>query len=330
MSADKHISHLGLLSDAAACAKKLRSLSIRTADGHHVSILNDDQCASARSVSSCVSTVGAASSFGISELDKEDNNDSTEQHSVYRQQSVPEMTPDSSPFVGNRTRTSTIRHHSPLPIRLPSLSTLIHAANIAEQCHDQLSLPAFGNSFTQQKRAYPPASLPIPLSIPFELPLSHSYAHTSDMQISPCAHRVVPRSSPAKRKYICAHAGCGKAFTTSGHLSRHYRIHTGEKNYHCLYPGCASRFSRQDNMMQHYRTHLSPRSRRGRKCGASAHGRRIASSASSVSAQSTVSTDDEQGRAIFRHNDAHSAFHPYKRNQDNKHSPQMSAQWPFF
>ncbi|KAI8319666.1 hypothetical protein GQ54DRAFT_249357, partial [Martensiomyces pterosporus] len=55
-----------------------------------------------------------------------------------------------------------------------------------------------------------------------------------------------------------------KAFTTSGHLSRHYRIHTGEKNYHCLYPGCTSRFSRQDNMMQHYRTHLSPRSRRNR------------------------------------------------------------------
>ncbi|KAI9499803.1 hypothetical protein BX070DRAFT_180066, partial [Coemansia spiralis] len=57
------------------------------------------------------------------------------------------------------------------------------------------------------------------------------------------------------RKYVCTFTGCGKAFTTSGHLSRHFRIHTGEKNYHCLYPGCTSRFSRQDNMMQHYRTH---------------------------------------------------------------------------
>ncbi|KAI7825014.1 hypothetical protein BX661DRAFT_133344, partial [Kickxella alabastrina] len=57
--------------------------------------------------------------------------------------------------------------------------------------------------------------------------------------------------------YVCSHSDCGKAFTTSGHLSRHYRIHTGEKNYQCLYPGCCSRFSRQDNMMQHYRTHLS-------------------------------------------------------------------------
>ncbi|KAI9314804.1 hypothetical protein BX666DRAFT_2138772 [Dichotomocladium elegans] len=65
-----------------------------------------------------------------------------------------------------------------------------------------------------------------------------------------------------RRKYRCAKPGCNKIFTTSGHLSRHQRIHTGEKNFQCFYQGCPSRFSRQDNMMQHYRTHLSPRSRR--------------------------------------------------------------------
>ncbi|KAL1920690.1 uncharacterized protein VTP21DRAFT_1067 [Calcarisporiella thermophila] len=67
----------------------------------------------------------------------------------------------------------------------------------------------------------------------------------------------------AKRKYACNYPGCGKSFTTSGHLARHNRIHTGEKNFPCLVPGCTSRFSRQDNMLQHMRTHLTVK-RRGR------------------------------------------------------------------
>ncbi|KAI9254778.1 hypothetical protein EDC94DRAFT_650960 [Helicostylum pulchrum] len=72
-------------------------------------------------------------------------------------------------------------------------------------------------------------------------------------------------SSSSKRKYHCSEPGCPKSFTTSGHLARHNRIHTGEKNFPCLFPGCQSRFSRQDNMMQHYRTHMSPKSRRTQK-----------------------------------------------------------------
>ncbi|KAK9456384.1 hypothetical protein V1511DRAFT_447465, partial [Dipodascopsis uninucleata] len=55
-----------------------------------------------------------------------------------------------------------------------------------------------------------------------------------------------------RRRYNCH---CGKSFTTSGHLARHTRIHTGEKNYPCPEAGCGARFSRQDNCMQHYRTH---------------------------------------------------------------------------
>jgi len=54
------------------------------------------------------------------------------------------------------------------------------------------------------------------------------------------------------RKYTCH---CRKSFTTSGHLARHTRIHTGEKNYECPQPACGARFSRQDNCMQHFRTH---------------------------------------------------------------------------
>lgn len=88
--------------------------------------------------------------------------------------------------------------------------------------------------------------------------------------LPPFTH-IIPKTLPSKRKYHCQYPGCGKSFTTSGHLSRHNRIHTGEKNYHCFYPGCTSRFSRQDNMMQHYRTHLSPASSRMRRRNSHQH-----------------------------------------------------------
>ena len=55
------------------------------------------------------------------------------------------------------------------------------------------------------------------------------------------------RSKGSKRRYECA--TCGKTFTTSGHVARHNRIHTGEKNFQCPEPGCSQRFSRQDNCM---------------------------------------------------------------------------------
>ncbi|CAL9735307.1 hypothetical protein MOSE0_H02872 [Monosporozyma servazzii] len=57
-----------------------------------------------------------------------------------------------------------------------------------------------------------------------------------------------------RRRHICQI--CNKGFTTSGHLARHNRIHTGERNHVCPFKGCYQKFSRQDNCLQHYKTHL--------------------------------------------------------------------------
>jgi hypothetical protein len=53
-------------------------------------------------------------------------------------------------------------------------------------------------------------------------------------------------SADAKRRYVCP--DCDKAFSTSSHLGRHSKVHTGEKNYECTFPGCGVRCSRQDNL----------------------------------------------------------------------------------
>lgn len=63
---------------------------------------------------------------------------------------------------------------------------------------------------------------------------------------------------------------CSRGFNTAGNLSRHKKVHTGEKKYKCQYPGCESKFARSDSCMQHYKTHSNENgytSRRFKKLG---------------------------------------------------------------
>ncbi|EGW30188.1 uncharacterized protein SPAPADRAFT_63801 [Spathaspora passalidarum NRRL Y-27907] len=84
---------------------------------------------------------------------------------------------------------------------------------------------------------------------------SHS---TSDLVMT--GNGILVKDS--KRKHVCK--VCSRSFTTSGHLARHNRIHTGERKHVCPWPTCDTRFARQDNCMQHYKTHTNGKNKRSR------------------------------------------------------------------
>ncbi|KAK3394555.1 hypothetical protein B0H63DRAFT_49670 [Podospora didyma] len=114
-------------------------------------------------------------------------------------------------------------------------------------------------------------------SMAFNDSRSESY---DDDATSPAA---VDRSG---KRYPCRYRdshGCEKTFTTSGHASRHSKIHTAEKAVPCSFPNCSKKFTRADNMKQHLETHFKDKSRASSSRTSTSSGERR-SSASSKSA----------------------------------------------
>ncbi|TKW59911.1 Transcriptional regulator NRG1 [Colletotrichum tanaceti] len=107
---------------------------------------------------------------------------------------------------------------------------------------------------------------------------------------------------PGKR-YPCRYRdshGCEKTFTTSGHASRHSKIHTAEKAVQCTFHGCQKKFTRADNMKQHLETHYKDKSRsaasakaaaRSSLGGLSSSGRRSSSSSARVAVNTRTPRD---------------------------------------
>ncbi|KAL5344834.1 transcriptional repressor [Pseudogymnoascus australis] len=85
------------------------------------------------------------------------------------------------------------------------------------------------------------------------------------------SHRLPHATSagPAPRvskHYQCHYPRCEKKFTTSGHATRHFKIHTCAKEIPCTFLSCLKKFTRTDNMKQHLETHFkgSQHARTGR------------------------------------------------------------------
>lgn len=59
--------------------------------------------------------------------------------------------------------------------------------------------------------------------------------------------------SSGERPFECTWPDCGKKFSRSDELTRHYRTHTGEKRFNC--PMCDKCFMRSDHLTKHARRH---------------------------------------------------------------------------
>ncbi|KAK4238240.1 transcriptional regulator NRG1 [Achaetomium macrosporum] len=97
--------------------------------------------------------------------------------------------------------------------------------------------------------------------------LSDSHRSLSYEDDSSASTPTSERPEKGGRRYPCRFRdihGCEKTFTTSGHASRHSKIHTSEKSITCSFQGCLKKFTRTDNMKQHLETHYKDKSRSSR------------------------------------------------------------------
>jgi len=102
---------------------------------------------------------------------------------------------------------------------------------------------------------------PVPQYIRSSLDSRSAY---SESQIYEEEYQSPTNSDRGQKRYPCRYKdshGCEKTFTTSGHASRHSKIHTAEKAVSCTWNGCPKKFTRADNMKQHLETHTKEKSR---------------------------------------------------------------------
>ncbi|XP_041657821.1 early growth response protein 1-like [Cheilinus undulatus] len=73
------------------------------------------------------------------------------------------------------------------------------------------------------------------------------------------------KTPPHERPYACPADGCDRRFSRSDELTRHVRVHTGQKPFQCRI--CMRSFSRSDHLTTHIRTHTGEKPFACTECG---------------------------------------------------------------
>ena len=108
---------------------------------------------------------------------------------------------------------------------------------------------------------------PLSMTQPAQHPSLSGGNHTSllgQIALQPKPRKTPPRRSnnptvpkkpktPSEKPHVCPVDNCGKRFSRSDELTRHLRIHTGQKPFQCHI--CLRCFSRSDHLTTHIRTH---------------------------------------------------------------------------
>ncbi|GAB7347688.1 hypothetical protein MBLNU459_g5252t1 [Dothideomycetes sp. NU459] len=135
-----------------------------------------------------------------------------------------------------------------------------HAANVNQAF--PLSHMMYGRNSAGQSvhllNDAPPVSFSLALhpKCPSIRPRSNALSGQASAVTSPT--KPILYRCPVAQRY-----GCIQSFTTSGHATRHAKMHCGKKDVVC--PECDKSFTRKDNMEQHRLTHLRLKHRRVRR-----------------------------------------------------------------